>query len=284
MRSRLFVGLLIALLALVGILSGTAQVVAAKRPVVGSDGRTPISALPFTIDRCGSYFLVGCLTGIAGEDGITIEVDDVTLDLNGFALIGVPGSGDAVEVTAQRSVRVENGEMRGWGGNGLEASLVRGGMVSALTSTGNGGSGIVLGQGGLVGGCTATDNGGDGIQVGFGSTVFDCSAAGNARDGIVGAIAATVTGCVIRSCSVRGNGEDGIETGDGCSVVDCSATLNGQDGITVGVGCVVSGNAATLNGGRGIAAFDSLVRGNAARGNSGGEIAAPGSTVIENHP
>ncbi len=58
--------------------------------------RTPISALPFTINQCGSYFLTDCLTGVAGQNGITIDADDVTLDLNGFTLIGVPGSLDGI--------------------------------------------------------------------------------------------------------------------------------------------------------------------------------------------
>ena len=62
------------------------------------DGRVPIKGLPFTIDQCGSYFLTDCLTGQAGQNGITIDADDVTLDLNGFTLSGVPGSLDGIHV------------------------------------------------------------------------------------------------------------------------------------------------------------------------------------------
>src|SRR5579883_474024 len=53
--------------------------------------RTPISSLPFTIYIPGSYYLTTNLTGVSNSDGITISTGNVTLDLNGFTLQGVPG-------------------------------------------------------------------------------------------------------------------------------------------------------------------------------------------------
>ena len=50
--------------------------------------RTPISSIPITISEFGSYYLTGNLTGLPGTNGITIISDSVTIDLNGFALIG----------------------------------------------------------------------------------------------------------------------------------------------------------------------------------------------------
>src|SRR5438270_4345686 len=58
--------------------------------------RTPISALPFTISQPGSYFLTQNLTASAGGDGITVLADNVTIDLNGFALTGIAGSASAI--------------------------------------------------------------------------------------------------------------------------------------------------------------------------------------------
>ena len=46
----------------------------------------------FSITEPGSYYLTANVVGVVGKDGIVIQVSDVTLDLNGFALIGVPGS------------------------------------------------------------------------------------------------------------------------------------------------------------------------------------------------
>jgi len=56
------------------------------------EARTPISSLPYTITQPGSYYLTADLQGVAGQDGIYVPVDNVTIDLNGFALIGVAGS------------------------------------------------------------------------------------------------------------------------------------------------------------------------------------------------
>ena len=50
----------------------------------------------FRITQPGSYYLGGNITGVAGKNGIEIDADEVTLDLNGFALLGVAGSLDGV--------------------------------------------------------------------------------------------------------------------------------------------------------------------------------------------
>ncbi len=79
--------------------------------------RTPISSLPFTITAPGSYYLTGNIT-VASGDAITIAADNVTLDLNGFALISTsdPPSGNGVQVTGTRSnLTVTNGHIRGTG-------------------------------------------------------------------------------------------------------------------------------------------------------------------------
>ena len=41
----------------------------------------------FIISAPGSYYLTGNLTGDTGKHGISIQANDVTLDLNGFVLI-----------------------------------------------------------------------------------------------------------------------------------------------------------------------------------------------------
>ena len=99
--------------------------------LVGTPG-IPINSLPFTIEACGQYFLTDCLTGVSGSNGIVIDADDVTLDLNGFALLGVPGSLDGVTVTggARENVTVKDGIVRGWGEHGIDLlrSVIRAGI------------------------------------------------------------------------------------------------------------------------------------------------------------
>src|SRR4051812_8998727 len=50
--------------------------------------RTPISSIPINITNSGSYYLTVNLTQTNNAAGITISASDVTIDLNGFALIG----------------------------------------------------------------------------------------------------------------------------------------------------------------------------------------------------
>src|SRR5437867_6235789 len=58
--------------------------------------RAHISSVPFTITNSGSFYVTTNLTGTAGRSGIIVQSDNVTLDLNGFALIGVAGSSNGI--------------------------------------------------------------------------------------------------------------------------------------------------------------------------------------------
>src|SRR2546430_3180703 len=58
----------------------------------GSTGKTVITSLPFTISQEGSYVLNGNLTGVANQNGVTVAASNVTIDLQGFELIGVNNS------------------------------------------------------------------------------------------------------------------------------------------------------------------------------------------------
>src|SRR3954470_4200181 len=69
--------------------------------------RTPIDATHtpgdadslFKITQPGSYYLTANVTGVPAKHGVEIAASGVTLDLNGFDLVGVPGSLDGVSVT-----------------------------------------------------------------------------------------------------------------------------------------------------------------------------------------
>jgi hypothetical protein len=50
----------------------------------GTSLRIPISELPYTISEPGSYYVTGDLT--TTSDGIIVNADNVTIDLNGFCL------------------------------------------------------------------------------------------------------------------------------------------------------------------------------------------------------
>src|SRR5216117_1440443 len=77
----------------------------------------------FKITQPGSYYLTGNITGVANKHGIEIAASGVTLDLNGFDLLGAPGSLDGVSVTTaavQSNITVFNGSVRAWGDKGID--------------------------------------------------------------------------------------------------------------------------------------------------------------------
>jgi lipopolysaccharide export system protein LptA len=60
----------------------------AAAPASAFEGRVQISAAPFTISASGSYALTGNLTVSSSQTAITVNADYVTIDLNGFAIVG----------------------------------------------------------------------------------------------------------------------------------------------------------------------------------------------------
>ena len=218
----------------------------------GTSGRIPIrqADLPLTITSPGSYVVVEPLSGSSGFDGILITSDDVTLDLNGFALVGGAGTLDGIRITsaAGRAVLVQNGTLRGWGGDGVDAA---GGVADLhaitlrdLTVIENAGNGIRAGSVVHVLACRAEANGQTGIQVGGQCMVLNNQCRGNASHAI-----AAENSCTIRENHVWGHPSgSGIRvTGGGSIVLDnlvgqCSTGIE----ITGSNQCFVVRNAANF--------------------------------------
>ena len=88
------------------------------RTAVGDEGAVVLITQP------GRYRLVGDIIGQAGKHGIRVTADDVSIDTNGFSLIGVAGSLDGIRCEGGKSnigpVRWMAPEsIRSWGGNGI---------------------------------------------------------------------------------------------------------------------------------------------------------------------
>jgi len=76
------------------------------------------------ITKPGSYYLTGNIVGEPNKNGVLIDANNVTLDLMGYSIIGVPGSGHAVVDKASPllhlySCKIRNGTICNWGGSGI---------------------------------------------------------------------------------------------------------------------------------------------------------------------
>lgn len=220
-------------------------------PTSGPEPRTPINSTNtpgdasslFKITQPGSYYLAGNITGVSGKHGIAIASSGVTLDLNGFDLVGlfsIMGAFDGVSITVLnlRNITVLNGSIRNWGGNGinLEPLGAANTHVEGVLSSGNTGNGIQTSNGGSVTNSTSYANNGHGIDAGTGSTVLSCTAWGNAGSGVqVG------SGSTVSNCTAYRNTSAGIHASAGSTISNCSAYDNLGYGINVNLGCTISG-------------------------------------------
>ena len=90
------------------------------RTIVNSANTPGDGTSLFIISQPGSYYLTTNLVGVSGKNGINIAANCVTLDLNGFALLGGPGSSSAIYILgAQTNITVRNGTISGWGSSGV---------------------------------------------------------------------------------------------------------------------------------------------------------------------
>lgn len=255
-------------------------------PTPGPEPRIPINATTtpgdadsvYRITAPGSYYLTGNMTGVAAKRGIEIAASDVSIDLMGFEVIGVPGSFEGIVATevSLSAVEVRNGTVRSWGGDGINLGAfgVIGGSFDRIRSSENAGRGILTGAGAVITHCLAFSNAGTGISCDNNSVVSECVARANAGNGIQVVAGATVTACVASQ-----NTQAGIATGGAARIVDCTAYDNDGDGIDGSASSLISGCAASANGGDGIeVSSDSHVFGNTC--DSNGSIDGAGIHTI----
>jgi hypothetical protein len=224
-------------------------------PALGEDGRLEINqtcaandgcfagdtpGFPVQISQSGSYVLTSGLDVPAGSDGLKLSSGNVTIDLNGFSVIGpetcnntpvtdCTGSGFEDGIDAGHSnVTVENGKVKGFAGSGLDLS-----------------------DRATIRGIRAEQNGSTGIFVEGDSLVVESQAVRNGISGIN-----TGDRSVVRNSNAWGNGNHGIETDRHCIVSDSTSSENADRGIATLESNTVRGVSVTNNGGIGVFLFN----------------------------
>lgn len=234
----------------------------------------------YHIKTSGHYFLT---QDLIGDKPILIESDGVTLDLRGFEIRYVPGTGaGGVAITSEvgsvtyNRITVKNGRVvGGWtegvrlGGmatvkdvevsgaqtfcifvasNSLVEDCQVRGPEGAATGPGPH-SGIWAGDCSVITRCTAHQIRGKGIETGSGSTIVDCTACGNLGCGIVG-----LKGNTVSRSTASHNGVTGIDFYEGNTISHCSASDNGKEGFLVRSGSTLQNCVARCNQMEGYAA------------------------------
>ena len=240
--------------------------------------RTPISNLPYIVSAPGSYYVTRDLSVAPFTSyGIIVSVSNVTIDLNGFALIGEPSSQVGITYgTAVDRVIIRNGAIEGWPVSGITLSGL-GNVIESIVLSDNG-RGITASQAlikdCLVMNCAAegyfgsyltirncrSEISGSGFAVSD-STLEGCEALYCATSGFVctssrlrgcGATANAsigfdlTAGSTLLDCSARQNLSHGVRAAPGCRIDNCVASANGI-GIEAGAGCVIEGCVASAN-------------------------------------
>jgi len=256
----------------------------------------------FKITQRGSYYLTGNITGVANKHGIEIAASGVTLDLNGFDLVGIAGMGafDGINVASSTisGISIHNGTIRNWGATGIDMAVtMTRSSISRVTASGNLLGGIRGGYTSMITECAAHGNTGVGITATSGSVFRDCTAYLNTSDGIVAGSGSTLTNCAsyqngvlgfwaldgstMINCTAFDNTDSGILIGGGVTISDCAARSNGARGIISAEGCTITRCTVTTNASDGIYAFDdSIIIGNTCKSN--GATTANGAGIRVN--
>ena len=260
-----------------------------------NDVNTPgSSSATYEILEPGSYYLTENLIGETGKSGVAVRVEGVTIDLNGFSVIGEgPLSFTRAVDYPYGKGTLRNGSVRGWTwgvhgeeelvvervrfdecGEGIsagESARVSDCEVVAGLSNQDASIGIHCGENSIVDRCIVVRYQTAGISMDANSTCArstarDCGSGFNISSSTIVECVASMNdangiyarGCLVRDCVSRNNGGYGYFMSNG-TLVDCVANSNWDHGVysegTVSIrGCNIA-----YNQGMGIVASEACV-------------------------
>ncbi|MFT3683742.1 MAG: hypothetical protein QM783_02250 [Phycisphaerales bacterium] len=218
------------------------------RTLAEIEPRTPVHSLSgdtanvHVITQSGNYCLTSDIIRTAGKTAIRIAADFVTLDLNGFSMIGNRGSSggieSAIEISSSRTgVVVRNGTVRGWPFYGLIGYGQRCRFENLLIDDNHAGGLEVFAPFSLVHRCIVQNSAELSIGAGHGAVITECVVFG----GNVGIT--TGEASVVRDCTVH-NAGTAIEVGSGV-VERCTVrciSIAGSRGIVATQSARIEGN------------------------------------------
>jgi hypothetical protein len=208
---------------------------------VGGGVGTKITSLPYTISTPGFYYLGGNLSLNSG-DGITVNTDNVTIDLMGFCLSGNGNAfGYGIYMGGRKNVEIRNGVVRGWAqgiAEGVGPNDSHGHRILSIRAADNGYGIALAGRDNLIKGCTVLNSTSQGIHLNNIGTISN-NVVNNCQLGIL-----AYGGSVIGNTVTCNSGQTGINFSSNTStyIMADQNTVNG-DGTHI-----VGGSSATIYG------------------------------------
>jgi hypothetical protein len=243
-----------------GLAFGLAQAAGADEGVVEINqaralggGVTPDDdpGFPVTLALPGTYRLTGDLV-VPDENttGIRIDASNVTVDLNGFSILGPVVCTAGATIVCTPSGGFGNGILQSF--IDFDNATIRDGTIRGMGSTA--------------------------IFVGGNARVERMRVIGNGSQGIV-----TANGfATIRDCTVLNNASAGINSGPSSLVEGNVANSNGLFGISAANATTVRGNTVNANRNKAIIANDATIIQNTIVGNQGDGIDADAGVIVGN--
>ena len=231
----------------------------------------PHSGFPIVICQTGSYRLSGnLLLSNAAVDAISVQVPNVSIDLNGFAITGPVSCGVDVPLGCTPA------NASGAGINALGSVSVFNGTVTGM------GNGIIITGGSRVEHVQVYSNSSFGIKAGARNVIVNNIVYNNGNEGIFARDGATITGNMVYANGVIGIDVSG-GTGSGATIAGNTVFANGGTGIEA-ISATMSGNTITNNTLFGIAVqCPSAVIGNTVSGSATNIVTfGPGCVVVSN--
>ncbi len=180
-----------------------------------------LSELPETIDVPSHVTLAGALSMPSGSTahGVTVNADNVTIDLAGQVLDGGNAGQDGIFVSGfHTGVVIRDGSIRDWGRNGINTSGATSASVERVVVRHCASDGILVGSLTAVRDCESTVNGGAGFVGNVSCQFYRCTAASNTGRGF------SVTGRgLLVECTASSNQSDGFWLNYHCEVQHCQA-------------------------------------------------------------
>ncbi|MDX9910314.1 MAG: right-handed parallel beta-helix repeat-containing protein [Phycisphaerales bacterium] len=190
---------------------------------------------PIRIEASGLYRLAGNIVMAGDASALLIERANVTLDLNGYVIVGTRGAAPGISVVGVRSaITIRNGIVRNFG-DGIVLVDALSARADGLIIETNVRHGIFSSRSVIAEDCILRGNGGWGMLLGPSSRASRCTATANTVGGI-----STGTDSIIERCIASGNAGPGIDALSTALVLDSVASGNGANGVLVRANAVVS--------------------------------------------